>query len=58
MRHASETAEFPVRRSGEDNSFITPKSLGTSDCEEWIWMVDEDPAFYLSKPGGAEGAGA
>ena len=55
MRHTSETTEFPVRRSGEDNSSITLKSLGTSDFEEWIWMVDEDPAFYLSKQ---EAAGA
>jgi hypothetical protein len=55
LRHMSETAEFQVRGSGEDNSSIAPKSLGTSDCEEWIWMVDEDPAFYLSNP---EAAGA
>ncbi len=58
MRHASETTEFPVRRSGEDNSSITPKSLRTSDYEEWIWMVDEDPAFYLSKSGSGGAAGA
>ena len=50
MRHTSETTEFPVHRNVEDNSYITSKSLGTSGCEEWIWMVDEDPAFYLSKP--------
>jgi hypothetical protein len=50
LRHTSETTEFSVRRSGEDNSSITPKPLGASDCEEWTWMVDEDPAFYLSKP--------
>ena len=58
MRHSNETTEFPVQRNGEDNSYITSKSLRTSDCEEWIWMVDEDPAFYLSRPGGAEAAGA
>jgi hypothetical protein len=56
LRHTGETTEFPVRRSGEDNPSITPKSLRTSDREEWIWLVDEDPAFYLSKPGGAEDA--
>ena len=55
MRHTGETTEFQVRRGGEDNTSITPKSLMTPDCEEWIWMVDEDPAFYLSKQ---EGAGA
>jgi hypothetical protein len=53
LRHTGETTEFPVRRSGEDNPFITPKSLRTSDCEEWIWWVDEDPAFYLSEAAGA-----
>ena len=55
MRHTSETTDFPVRRSGEDNASIAPKSSRASDYEEWIWMVDEDPAFYLSKP---EAAGA
>jgi hypothetical protein len=50
LRHTSETAEFPVRRSGEDNVSITPQSWRTPDYEEWIWVVDEDPAFYLSTP--------
>jgi hypothetical protein len=58
LRHTSDTTEFPVRRNGDDNTSITRQSLRTSDCEEWIWMVDEDPAFYLSKPGGSEAAGA
>jgi hypothetical protein len=55
LRPTSETTEFPVRRIGEDNVSITPQSWRTPDCEEWIWMVDEDPAFYLSAP---EAAGA
>jgi len=55
LRHKSETTRFPGRRSGEDTPSVTPKSERTPDCEEWIWMVDEDPAFYLSKP---ESAGA
>jgi hypothetical protein len=55
LRHTSETTDFPVRRSGEDNASIAPKSWRISDYEEWIWMVDEDPAFYLSNP---EAAGA
>jgi hypothetical protein len=50
LRHTGETNKFPVRRSVEGNSFLTPKSLRSSDCEEWMWMIDEDPAFYLSKP--------
>ena len=55
MRHTGETTAFPAVRSGEDNPFIRPKSSMTPDCEEWIWMVDEDPAFYLVQP---EAAGA
>ena len=53
MRYTSETTEFPVRRGGDDKPSITPKSSRTPDCEEWIWMVDEDPAFYLSEAAGA-----
>jgi hypothetical protein len=53
LRHTSETTEYPIRRSGEDSPSIIPKALRTSDCEEWIWMVDEDPAFYLSEAAGA-----
>jgi hypothetical protein len=49
LRHTGETTESPVRRSGEDSMSFTPKSSRTPDCEEWIWMVDEDPAFYLSE---------
>ncbi len=52
MRYTGETAEFPVRRSGEDSLSVTPKPSKTPDCEEWIWMVDEDPAFYLSEATG------
>lgn len=53
MRHKSETIQVPVRRSGEDNPFLTSKASRTTECEEWIWMVDEDPAFYLSEVAGA-----
>jgi hypothetical protein len=53
LRHTSETTEYLIRRSGEDNPSITPNSSRTPDCEEWIWMVDEDPAFYLSEAAGA-----
>ena len=53
MRHTGETTEFPVRRGGEDNPSVAPRSSRTPECEEWIWMVDEDPAFYLSEAPGA-----
>ena len=49
MRHKGETIEHPVRRTGEDSPFIASKPSRPPDCEEWIWMVDEDPAFYLSE---------
>jgi hypothetical protein len=50
LRYTGQTTESPVRRSGEDNPTIAPRR---PDCEEWIWMVDEDPAFYLSEAPGA-----
>ena len=58
MRHTGETTEFARRRIGEDNSPITQEPMRAADSEEWAWMVDEDPAFYLAKPGGVEAAGA
>ena len=57
MRRTSETTAFPGRRICEDESPVTAKPLRTSDSEEWSWMVDEDPAFYLSKPRGVDNAG-
>ena len=56
MRNTSETIGFARRRIDEDKSPITPEPLRAAENEEWAWMVDEDPAFYLSKPGGAEDA--
>jgi hypothetical protein len=53
LRHKGETTEFSVRTVGEDNPSITPKSSVTPDREEWAWMIDEDPAFYLSEAPGA-----
>ena len=53
MRHTSETNEFPVRRNGEDKPSIAPRLPKKQDREEWVWMVDEDPAFYLSESAGA-----
>ncbi len=26
-----------------------PEALRTAESEEWAWMVDEDPAFYLEE---------
>ena len=58
MRRTGETTAFPGRRIGEDKSPVTAEPSRTSDSEEWAWMVDEDPAFYLSKSGCVETAGA
>ena len=44
LRHTRKPPIFR-RRSGEDNSSITPKSLWTSDCEEWIgWSTKTLPS--------------
>jgi hypothetical protein len=57
LRHKNQTTEFARRRIGEGEPSVAPEPLRAADCEEWAWMVDEDPAFYLSKPGGVEAAG-
>jgi hypothetical protein len=57
LRHTSETTEFARRTIGKDDATVAPEPLRIADSEEWAWMVDEDPAFYLS-PGSVEAAGA
>jgi hypothetical protein len=52
----SETAEFAGRNIAKYEPPVTSEPLRISDSEEWAWMVDEAPAFYLSKPGNVEGA--
>jgi hypothetical protein len=54
LRHTSETAEFAGRNIAKNEPPVASEPLRTSDSEEWAWMVDEDPAFYLSKPGDME----
>jgi hypothetical protein len=56
LRHTSETAEFAGRDIAKNEPPVASEPLRTSDREEWAWMVDEDPAFYLSKPENVEGA--
>ena len=58
MKHTGESTEFARRRIDEDKSPTTAEPLRATQNEEWAWMVDEDPAFYLSKAGGVEAAGA
>jgi hypothetical protein len=56
LRLTSETIEFARRSVGNDEPHVTSEPLRAAESEEWAWMVDEDPAFYLSKPGNVEGA--
>ena len=51
----NETTEFARRSIGKDEPAVAPEPLTAAENEEWAWMVDEDPAFYLS---GSEVAGA
>ena len=53
MSHTGETIDISARRMGEDNPSIASKPSRAPDREEWAWMVDEDPAFYLSEAAGA-----
>lgn len=54
MRRKGETSEFAGRGIGNEGPSATPEATRVSGNEEWAWMVDEDPAFYLSKTGRAE----
>jgi hypothetical protein len=56
VRHKNETTEPARRAVGQDGSSGAPEPLRAAESEDWAWMVDEDPAFYLSKPGSVEGA--
>jgi hypothetical protein len=58
LRHVGETTGFPERSVGGDEPSVAQEPLRAAENEEWAWMVDEDPAFYLKKPGGAETGGA
>ncbi|MBA3634918.1 MAG: hypothetical protein M3Q62_05885 [Actinomycetota bacterium] len=57
MRSKGDTAAHLGHGIGNDSPPITPVSSQASESEEWTWMVAEDPAFYLSKPGRAESTG-
>ena len=46
----NETTEFARRSIGKDKPAVAPEPLTAAESEEWAWMVDEDPAFYLSGP--------
>lgn len=48
------TTESLARGAGTEHPPVAPARA--SESEEWAWMVDEDPAFYLSQ-GGLENTG-
>lgn len=50
MRSKKEAAEHAAAGTKTAGSPATPE---VSENEQWAWMVDEDPAFYLSKSGTA-----
>jgi hypothetical protein len=56
VRHKNETTEFARRSVRKDEPSVAPEPSRAADNQEWAWMVDEDPAFYLSGTGGVEGA--
>jgi hypothetical protein len=58
MSRKDETTRFLGLTIGKDESPVAPELLRASDSEEWAWMIDEDPAFYLTKPGSVETTGA
>jgi hypothetical protein len=44
LRHGNSTGDAPT----------TLEPARNPENEEWSWMVDEDPAFYLRKSGRAQ----
>jgi hypothetical protein len=57
LRHVGETTGFPGRSVGGDEPSVAQEPLRVAENEEWAWMVDEDPAFYLSQSGRVENTG-
>jgi hypothetical protein len=57
MNGKNTPTEYLGRSTGTEYPRIAPAPTRTSDKEEWTWMVDEDPAFYLSQGGRTENAG-
>jgi hypothetical protein len=57
LNRKNATTESLGRSTGTEHPSIAPSSTRASDSEEWAWMVDEDPAFYLSQSGRAENTG-
>jgi len=52
-----DAAEHLGLTTGKDSQPRALEARKASENEEWAWMVDEDPAFYLAKPGRAKNTG-
>ena len=39
--------------TGSGGPPVNPEPSHVAESEEWAWMVDEDPAFYLEETGRA-----
>lgn len=57
MNRKNATTESLGHRIGNEHPPIAPDPARAPEGEEWAWMVDEDPAFYLSTSGRVENAG-
>jgi len=57
MRSKSDNVELARRSAVDGGAPATPEATRSSENEEWAWMVDEDPAFYLSTSARMENAG-
>jgi len=57
LNRKNTTTEPLGRSTGTEHPPVAPAPTRASEGEEWAWMVDEDPAFYLLQSGRAENAG-
>jgi hypothetical protein len=53
LKSKRDAVEYSKHGNGTGDSPITLNSSQGPENEEWAWMVDEDPAFYLTKSGRA-----
>lgn len=57
MNRKNATTESLAQRIGSEHRQTAAEPAQAPEGEEWAWMVDEDPAFYLSTSGSVENAG-
>ena len=52
-----DNARSVVSGAGAGAQPAAPEPSRATEYEEWAWMVDEDPAFYLEETGAPEKRG-